>query len=143
MNHETYQLFVYGSLRSGFQHAAYSYISRYFHLIGNATVKGKLYDMGEYPVALPTAEDKFIVGELYSIINPDEFSYAIGQLDDYEGIFTEAGETALYKRELVTVFCNSQQSTAWIYWFNGDNVSDLPEIASGDVLLYLQQKNKL
>jgi gamma-glutamylcyclotransferase (GGCT)/AIG2-like uncharacterized protein YtfP len=142
MNNNTYQLFVYGSLRSGFQHTAYQYISRYFHLVGNATVKGKLFDMGEYPVALPTTEEKFIVGELYAIINADEFSYAIGQLDDYEGIFTEAGERPLYKRELVTVFCNGLESSAWIYWFNGDDTTGLPEITSGDVLLYLQQKNK-
>jgi len=143
MINDTYQLFVYGSLRSGFQHAAYQYIARYFHLIGDAKVKGKLYDMGEYPVALPTTEEKFIIGELYAITNGAEFSYAIGQLDDYEGIYAEAGETALYKREQVTVFCNGQQSTAWIYWFNGSSVEGLPEIASGDVLLYLQQKNKL
>ena len=143
MINDTYQLFVYGSLRSGFQHAAYQYISRYFHLIGDAKVKGKLYDMGEYPVALPTTEEKFIIGELYAITNAGEFAYAIGQLDDYEGIYTEAGETALYKREPVTVYCNGQQSSAWIYWFNGSSTAGLPEITSGDVLLYLQQKNKL
>lgn len=142
MNNNTYQLFVYGSLRSGFQHAAYQYISRYFHLVGNAKVKGKLYDKGEYPVALPTAEEKFIIGELYAITNASEFSYAIGQLDDYEGLYVEAGETPLFKREIVNVLCNNQQYTAWIYWYNG-STDGLPEIETGDVLLYLQQKNKL
>jgi len=141
MNTDTYQLFVYGSLRSGFHHAAYLYLSKYFYLIGDAKVKGKLYDMGEYPVAVPTGDKKFISGELYAINNAEEFSYAIGQLDDYEGLFTEEGEIALYKREAVTVIQNNQQHTAWIYWYNG-NVDGLPEIASGDVLQYLQQKNK-
>jgi gamma-glutamylcyclotransferase (GGCT)/AIG2-like uncharacterized protein YtfP len=141
MNNETLQLFVYGSLRSGFQHAAYQYLSKYFHLIGNATVKGKLYDMGEYPVALPTEEERFIIGELYEINNANELSYAIGQLDDYEGLFPEEGQTTWYKRSTVNVYCNNQQSTAWIYWFNG-SVDNLPEIASGDVLEYVQQKNK-
>jgi gamma-glutamylcyclotransferase (GGCT)/AIG2-like uncharacterized protein YtfP len=142
MNNETYQLFVYGSLRSGFQHAAYQYIARYFHLVGNANVKGKLYDKGEYPVAVTTTDENFIVGELYEITNPSEFSYAIGQLDDYEGLYVEAGETPLFKRETVTTYCNNQQYTAWIYWFNG-SVEGLPEIATGDVLLYLQKQNKL
>jgi gamma-glutamylcyclotransferase (GGCT)/AIG2-like uncharacterized protein YtfP len=141
MNNDTLQLFVYGSLRSGFQHAAYQYLSKYFHLIGNATVKGKLYDMGEYPVAIATENERFIIGELYQINTAEEFSYAIGQLDDYEGLFPEEGETTLYKRETVTVYCNNQQSTAWIYWFNG-SIDNLPEIASGDVLEYMQQKNK-
>jgi gamma-glutamylcyclotransferase (GGCT)/AIG2-like uncharacterized protein YtfP len=141
MNNGTLQLFVYGSLRSGFQHAAYQYLSKYFHLIGGAKVKGKLYDMGEYPVALPTSEERFITGELYAVNNADEFSYAIGQLDDYEGLFPENEEEPLYKREAVTVYFNNQQSTAWIYWFNG-TVEGLPEIVNGDVLEYLQQKNK-
>jgi hypothetical protein len=30
---------------------------------------------------------------------------------------------------------------AWIYWYNG-SVEGMPEIAIGDVLKYLQQKNK-
>ena len=142
MNNDTYQLFVYGSLRSGFQHAAYQYISRHFKLIGDARVEGKLYDKGEYAVALPCSGERFIVGELYEINTPAEFSYAIGQLDDYEGLYVEEGETPLFKRETVTVHCNNQQYTAWIYLFNGP-VEGLPEIATGDVLLYLQQKNKL
>jgi gamma-glutamylcyclotransferase (GGCT)/AIG2-like uncharacterized protein YtfP len=141
MNNETLQLFVYGSLRSGFQQHAYQYLSKYFGLIGPSKVKGKLYDMGEYPVAVPTNEESFIIGELYAINNTEEFSYAIAQLDDYEGLFPEEGQTALFKRENATVYCNNQQSTAWVYWFNG-NVTGLPEITSGDVLEYMQQKNK-
>ena len=68
-NPEIYQLFVYGSLRSGFRSAAYEYISRYFDLVGDAKVKGLLFDLGDYPAAKPTDEEKFIVGELYSIRN--------------------------------------------------------------------------
>ena len=52
------QLFVYGSLRKEFGHPAYEYLSNYFHLIGPARVKGLVYDLGEYPAALPTNEDK-------------------------------------------------------------------------------------
>jgi gamma-glutamylcyclotransferase (GGCT)/AIG2-like uncharacterized protein YtfP len=142
MKNESRQLFVYGSLRSGFQHAAYQYMAKYFQLLGQATVKGKLYDMGDYPVALPTTEEKFLQGELYILNEANDLSYVIGQLDDYEGLYAEEGETTLYKRELATVFCNSQSSTAWIYWFNG-SVNNLQEIESGDVLEFMRQKNKL
>jgi gamma-glutamylcyclotransferase (GGCT)/AIG2-like uncharacterized protein YtfP len=142
MKNESRLLFVYGSLRSGFQHAAYQYMAKYFQLLGHATVKGKLYDMGDYPVALPTTEEKFIQGELYTLNEADDFSYVVGQLDDYEGLYAEEGETPLYKRELATVFCNGQSSTAWIYWFNG-SVNNLQEIESGDVLEFMRQKNKL
>ncbi len=142
MNNDTAFLFVYGSLRSGFQHPAYEYISKYFHIVGDAKVKGKLYDKVDYCVAVATAEERFIIGELYEINSDAEFSYAIGQLDDYEGLFVEEGEKALFKREPVTVYCNGHEYTAWIYFFN-DSIAGLPEIETGDVLLYLQQKNKL
>jgi gamma-glutamylcyclotransferase (GGCT)/AIG2-like uncharacterized protein YtfP len=142
MNSNTHHLFIYGSLRSGFHSPAYQYLSQYFNLIGEGIVKGKLFDKGEYPVAIPTSEEKFITGELYAINSPAEFSYAIGQIDDYEGVHIEAGENPLYKREAVTVLQNNQQHTAWIYWFNG-NVDGLMEIAASDVLQYMQEKNKL
>ena len=141
MNNENYKLFVYGSLRSGFRNPVYEYLTKYFHLLGEAVVKGKLYDLGEYPAAAPCDEEHFISGELYGINNPQEFSWAIGQLDDYEGLNVEAGEKALYKREEVIVYQNSEPHTAWIYWFNGD-MTGKPEIESGDLLKYLQQKNK-
>ena len=141
MNNEIHQLFVYGSLRSGFRNPVYEYLTRYFHLLGEAIVKGKLYDKVDYPVAISTSEEKFISGELYAVNNPAEFSWAIVQLDDYEGLNVEAGEQPLYKREAVTAYQNSHPSQAWIYWFNG-STNGLSEIASGDLLQYLQQKNK-
>lgn len=141
MNSTINQLFVYGSLRSGFRSPVYEYLTRYFHLLGEGIVKGKLYDKGDFPVAVATLEEKFISGELYQVNHPAEFSWAIEQLDDYEGINVEVGEKQLYKRETVTAFIEGKATQAWIYWFNG-SVEGLPEIPSGDLLTYLQQKNK-
>jgi gamma-glutamylcyclotransferase (GGCT)/AIG2-like uncharacterized protein YtfP len=141
MSNENYKLFVYGSLRSGFRNPVYAYLTKYFHLLGEAVVKGKLYDLGEFPAAAATEEEKFISGELYCINNPLEFSWAIGQLDDYEGLNTEEGETPLYSREEVVAYKNGEAHKAWIYWYNKD-LAGKPEIESGDLLQYLQQKNK-
>ena len=141
MSKEIYNLFVYGSLRSGFRNPVYGYLTKYFHLLGEAVVKGKLYDMGDYPVALPTTEEKFISGELYATNDPSEFSWAIAQLDDYEGLNPEEGQQPLYKREQVIAYQAGQPVTAWIYWYNG-NVGSQPEIESGDIMQYLQKKNK-
>lgn len=134
-----YKLFVYGSLRSGFHSQVYEYISRYFILVGDAKVKGKLYDMGSYPAGIPANEEVFIVGELYQIKNENEFSWAFGQLDDYEGVNVEEDEMQLYRREITDVIYNGPVTKAWIYWFNGD-VSGKPVIASGDMIEYLNQK---
>jgi gamma-glutamylcyclotransferase (GGCT)/AIG2-like uncharacterized protein YtfP len=136
---EVYQLFVYGSLRSGFHSPAYEYISRYFDLLGEATVRGELYDLGTFPAAIPTDKNLFILGELYRIKNISEFSWAIGQLDDYEGVDVAFDEVQLYRRELTTAYCNQQAFPAWIYWYNGE-VAGKPRIESGDVLDYIRQK---
>lgn len=140
-NDSVFTLFVYGSLRSGFQSHAYEYISRYFSLVGPAKVKGKLYDMGEFPAGVPSDEDNWITGELYQVKNVTEFSWAMGQLDDYEGVHIEAHEDPHYYRDITTVYHNGMDLRAWVYWFRGDT-SGRPLIESGDLLLYLQEKNK-
>lgn len=136
------KIFVYGSLRSGFRHPAYDYVSKYFNFISEAKVKGCLYDMGNFPAAMPCSIDGNIVGELYQLKEEADFSWAIEQLDDYEGVDAEEGETPMYRRELTTVHFNNTTTEAWIYWFNGD-VTDQPIIASGDILQFIQQKSKL
>lgn len=133
-----YKLFVYGSLRSGFKSHAYEYISRFFSFEGDGKVKGKLFDLGPYPAGVPTT-DGFIVGELYSIRNEAEFGWAIGQLDDYEGVSVEPDEIQLFRRELVDVFMENATTAAWIYWYTG-SVEGKHLIESGDLIQYLQQK---
>jgi gamma-glutamylcyclotransferase (GGCT)/AIG2-like uncharacterized protein YtfP len=134
-----YQLFVYGSLRSGFKSPAYEYISRFFSFVGDAKVKGRLFDLGNYPAGVPSDEDSYIIGELYAIKYEPEFAWAIGQLDDYEGVTIEPDEVQLYKRELVDVFTDKFVTKAWIYWYNR-SVEGKPLIHSGDLIQYLQQK---
>lgn len=138
-NPDIFHVFVYGSLRKGFRSPAYEYISRFFNFAGEAKVKGKLYDLGEYPAASPTTDESFIKGELYVIKESSEFPWAIGQLDDYEGVDVEAGEQQLYRRELTNVVMANEVIPAWIYWYNGD-VSGKPVVASGDILEYLKSK---
>lgn len=131
-----YRLFVYGSLRSGFHNAVYTYISRYFVFDGLGAVQGKLYDLGEYPGAVPATEEFYITGELYHIANKDEFSWAMEQLDEYEGIYVESGETpALFRRAPATVLYNDTMVTAWIYWYNRP-ITDQHRIESGDYIAY-------
>jgi len=137
-NPGVYKLFVYGSLRSAFKSQAYEYIMRFFSFDGNARVRGKLFDLGAYPAAVP-ANDSFIIGELYTIKSESEFSWAMGQIDDYEGVTAEQGEIQLYRRELVEVFIENATVSAWIYWYNG-SIEGKPCIESGDLIQYLQQK---
>lgn len=134
----SYNLFVYGSLRSGFRNPAYEYLTRFFKCNGEGNVRGRFYDKGTYPVAIHTDEDHFIQGELYSLHSAEDFSWAFEQLDDYEGVNADPGEQPMYKRELVEVFREGEKTTAWIYWYNG-SVEGMPPIETGDVMKYLQQ----
>lgn len=142
MNTTTYQLFVYGSLRSGFRNPVYHYLTQYFQFNGEALVKGRFFDNGSFPVALPTTEEHFIKGELYRVINPEEFAWAIEQLDDYEGINVESGEQPLYRREEVEFFQDGKPGKAWIYWYN-QSVNGMTALETSDALKYLEEKNKL
>jgi gamma-glutamylcyclotransferase (GGCT)/AIG2-like uncharacterized protein YtfP len=141
MQEKIYYLFVYGSLRKGFHSEAYQYISNYFHFVGEARVKGLLYDLGPFPAAVPTSNDSFIVGELYEIKNKDEYAYALAQLDDYEGVSPLEGEITYYRREPVEVFIDDHTIRAWIYWYN-QPIDGAPLIATGDVLQYMRDKVK-
>lgn len=135
-----FQLFVYGSLRKGFNSPAYEWMSRYFNWESAGKIHGKLYDLGEYPAALPCQEEAYIVGELYSIKNEDEFDYAMAQLDDYEGIYdNEDGGGPLYRRDLVSVLLNDgSHGTAWVYWY-ARSIEGKPWLPSGDILDYKKQ----
>lgn len=140
MENSSLQLFVYSSLRKGFQLPAYEYMVKYFRFISTGKVKGILRDSETGPVATPTDEDKFIKGELYELEKKENFSFVFGQLDDYEGLSAEEGALTLYRRELTTVFKEDGSATeAWIYWFTGD-VSGKPVIESGDVMEYVKSK---
>jgi gamma-glutamylcyclotransferase (GGCT)/AIG2-like uncharacterized protein YtfP len=142
MENAVTKIFVYGSLRSGFRHPAYEYVSKYFDFISQAKVKGCLHDMGNFPAAVPCIGETYIVGELYQLKDDANFSWAIEQLDDYEGVDADEGETPMYRRELTTVHFDNKTTEAWIYWFNGD-VTGQPIIASGDIMQFIQQKSKL
>ena len=135
-------LFVYGSLRSGFNNPAYRYISKYFTLIGEAYVNGKLYQLSDFPVAVPSENDSLIKGELYTIKVPSECSWAFAQLDDYEGVQAEEGEHPLYKRVLTAVFMNDKEEKAWVYWYNG-SIENGTRIEESDLLAYLKQRGQL
>ena len=126
-------LFVYGSLRSGFHHPAYSYISEHFDLVGNGKVKGELFDLGDFPAAIPSAHEKFVIGELYQLKEGDDWDWVIAQIDDYEGVQTDDGSQPVYSRAQVQVHIGADTHDAWIYWYNG-SISNQPRIESGDIL---------
>ncbi len=132
-------LFVYGSLRQGFNNPFFEFIRNHFSFVGSATVKGTLYDLGEYPAGIPS-ETNTILGELYVAKSQADFNWAIAQLDDYEGLHTEEGENSWYRRDIATVTTEQGEFLSWMYWYIGD-VSNERIIPSGDIMDFVRSKN--
>lgn len=136
-----HRLFVYGSLRKGFNDKAYQYIASHFTYLGEGKVKGKLFFNGHYPVAQPTDHPNYITGDLYELNNPADYTWVFSQLDDYEGLNTMPDEIASYRREPVKVDLPGSSLVSWIYWYN-HSVADMHEISSGELAEFLKV-NKL
>jgi len=141
MNTSTTNLFVYGTLRSAFGHIAHQLICKHFDLLGEARVRGKLYDMGEYPAAIKTNEQLFIRGELYELKNTGVFISAMAELDDYEGVNLESPEESLFVKEVTTVYLRNDPAEAWMYWYN-QPITLQPLISSGQIADYMTYKSK-
>lgn len=135
-------LFVYGTLRSECNHAAYQLITEGFTLLGKARVKGKLYNLGDFPGAVKTKVNSFIEGELYELKEGRKLDQAFVRLDEYEGLPAREGEQQLYVREIAEAIYNHSIIKAWIYWYNQD-VSQYLELQSGNYLEYMTYNTEL
>ena len=135
MPQNIYRLFLYGTLRSGCHLPVYSYISRYFIFDGVGAVQGNLFDLGDYPAAIPGTEDHLITGELYHIAEQSTFDYVMEQLDDYVGLLVEPGGIPLFRREPVNVLFKNSTVIAWMYWYNR-SITNEHRIESGDYVAY-------
>jgi gamma-glutamylcyclotransferase (GGCT)/AIG2-like uncharacterized protein YtfP len=77
-------LFAYGTLRKEFEWPVNKKIARFIEWIGDGEISGKLYDMGDYPAAIPDKENErnVISGAIMKINQP---AIVLKMLDDYEG----------------------------------------------------------
>jgi gamma-glutamylcyclotransferase (GGCT)/AIG2-like uncharacterized protein YtfP len=120
-------LFVYGTLRRGFDNPFARLLAQSSHYVGPGYVQGVLYSMGEYP-ALVLANDGAhqVRGDVYEL-NDAESTLRI--LDEYEG--------PQYPRVTVAVSIPGapQPLDAWVYICTHDT-SGRPRIESGDFLAY-------
>ena len=126
-------LFVYGTLRRDPAHELYHLLARHGHFIGDAKVRGQLFDLGAYPgMTVDDNNNDYVSGELYEITS--SWSQIIARLDEYEGCTAEDPEPHEYRREVVKALRPSGEViTAWAYILNR-NPRGLPRIESGDYL---------
>ena len=102
-------LFVYGTLRRS--SSAHSLL-RDAQFVANASIKGRLLDLGEYPALVRERRDAGKVrGELYAL--PDNATGLLRELDRYEG-------SEFVRRRVFVTLRNGKRKGAWTYMLRSD-----------------------
>ena len=131
-------LFVYGTLRNGVSLPINQQIAKDIEWVGASQIKGRLYDIGEYPGALPAEKSNSLIkGEILRIKKPRK---VLKLLDEYEGYNSKNVKTSEYyrKKEIVELE-DGNKVQAWVYWYNFP-VENKPRIRNRDYLNYLKKK---
>ena len=112
-------LFAYGTLQ--LEHAPQEILPLLAGLdyIGDASVRGMLYDLGDYPGAvLDPSSDFKVFGKVFEILDT---ASTLPELDRYEEFDPQAPSDSLFVRVLQPVELESGQVLqCWIYNFNRD-----------------------
>ena len=111
-------LFVYGLLKSGSTNGhgepERARLNREATLLGPASIRGQLYDLGSFPGLVDSDDGRDLVhGEVYLLRTPAE---TFLWLDDYEDYFAHDLARSLYAREMRPVLLSTREALkAWVY----------------------------
>ena len=119
-------LFIYGTLLNHNNEFAV-YLKDHSHFFANGKIKGKLYDIGEYPGAVLDDDDEYIYGVILQIEDPE---VVFLEIDDYEGYGDEQKEPNEFIRISADVETTSEMVACYIYVYNLP-VDGLEKIESG------------
>lgn len=122
-------LFLYGTLRPEDAPVEIRSTVAGLRLIGEGTVPGILYDLGEYPGALvDAAAEQRIFGTVYQL---SEDRTALSRMDTYEDFRPDAPEESLFLRVRQKVEMEAGGSVeCWMYVYNMPPLN-APVVASG------------
>jgi gamma-glutamylcyclotransferase (GGCT)/AIG2-like uncharacterized protein YtfP len=143
MNDTSNFLFVYGTLRPGFDNAFAQSLRQQARYVGEGRFSGLLYDLGNYPGAVYQAGSATaVVGSIYDLGHNQEA--LLRYLDVYEGVGDEFDPPTEYIRIIIPVTLDSDGQTntvsCWAYVYN-HSVVNKPIIRSGDYRLFLQNRD--
>lgn len=120
-------MFFYGTLMRGGGLRQRVGIDPLISYVSGATTRGALFDLGPYPAAI--RGDGTLMGELYTIVNPDEL---LARVDAIEGYVPGNRRESQYVREAVSVTVDPGSHTlAWIYFYERP-LGDARWIPAGD-----------
>ncbi len=109
-------VFFYGTLLPRLAPAEIRPAVRRLRRVGRGSVRGQLFDLGEYPGAILTRSGPLIAGVVFEL--PDDPA-ALGQLDEYEGFDRAQPKSSLFvrKRRLAQLE-DGRKVSVWVYAYN-------------------------
>ncbi|HXB34809.1 MAG TPA: gamma-glutamylcyclotransferase family protein [Puia sp.] len=129
-------LFVYGTLRQGYDLRLMDKVRHLIRYIGQGKVNADLYDLGRYPGAVRRREATEVIGDVFELMNPES---VLRTLDRYEGIGPGKAATEFVRRRSRVKLRSGQTVTAWVYWYNLEPAGKI-RIKHKNYLNYLKNK---
>jgi gamma-glutamylcyclotransferase (GGCT)/AIG2-like uncharacterized protein YtfP len=130
-------VFVYGTLRAGEANDIGIAAARHGIAaptrIGTASLRGRLFDFGDYPGMVVDPAAGPVVGDVYAI---DDALVAV--LDEIEEVYP--GVEGLFLARETTVEVSGAQLQCLFYPVASNAVDGLPEIHSGDWIAYRRNR---
>ena len=122
-------MFVYGTLLPRLAPPEIESTVRRLRRVGRGTIRGRLFDLGDYPGAILTRSGPMIQGMIFEVPNDPE---VLHRLDEFEGFDPAKPKSSLFVRKRrraqmqdgTKIFC-------WVYAYNG-SVKDAQPVATGD-----------
>lgn len=120
-------LFVYGTLRVGFDGAMALWLRQAARYLGKGSAEGALYRVAHYPGFVPEPGRR-VIGDLFDLPDPVAM---LARLDAYEECSADFAAPHEYRRMLLSVSTANGPVEAWIYVYARD-VSALTRVPGGD-----------
>jgi gamma-glutamylcyclotransferase (GGCT)/AIG2-like uncharacterized protein YtfP len=119
-------LFVYGTLRRISPNPMACFLAERARFVGEATVRGVLYNLGRFPGMTETTSKERVFGDVYELTDED----TISELDRYEN--AESPLPSFFERgRAEATLANGHKCDVLVYWFRG-RVREEQRILSGD-----------
>jgi len=110
-------LFAYGSLQPGCAPRPIASTAAKLRPVGAGFVRGRLYDLGSYPGAVPDPNAKGRIAG--TVLQLPEDASVLRELDEYEGFDPQAPERSEFVRERVLVeMAAGGAMECWIYRYS-------------------------
>lgn len=114
------RLFVYGTLRRGWDNPYAHRLDRESTFLGSAKVHGRLYRIDWYCGVVPGGSD-WVMGDLFEGVGED----TMAELDQYEG------PNEFHRAEVEAHLPNGESVSCWMYAYAGP-VAERDRIESGE-----------